>query len=248
MWGRSLFAPVLAIQQQQTCSRQLVRVLKPTTVLHSALLNLLPLQAQAQHEAAAAAAAADAAAVAEAEALVQQQAQQQAELRQQQQLAQRIKQVQPQNGTARVLIADSLYQLALASREYLSGAGVGGTGRPAMAVMAAALWQAPSNGWQAEAAVESSAVASSGAARGEALASQDQEQEWWCSGPLAWKAAEEREQWQAECQAAAAARSTAVTDVAAAGTARQVNGNDGGDGEQQWLQPPVPDWEQALSF
>jgi hypothetical protein len=211
------------------------------------------LQAQAQQEAAAAAAEAAAAATAEAEAL----AQQQAELRQQQQLAKRIQQAQPQNGYARVLIADSLYQLALASREYLSGAaagaGVGVAGRPAMAVMAAALWQAPSNGWQAESAAESAASnGPAAAAAGEALSSQDQEQDWWCRAPLAWKAADEREQWQAETQAAAA-RSAAA---AAAAIGREVNGNgalsgqplkleDGGDGEQQWLQPPVLHWEQS---
>jgi hypothetical protein len=133
------------------------------------------LQAHAEQEAAAAAVAAAAAATAEAEALAQQHAQYAAELRQREQLEKRLKQAQPQNGTARVLIADSLYQLALASRKYLSSAtaGAGGvvSGRPAMAVMAAAFWQVPSSGWHAD----SAAAASAG---GEALASQDQEQEW----------------------------------------------------------------------
>jgi hypothetical protein len=212
--------------------------------------HIVALQAQAQQEAAAAAAAAAATAAAEAEALRQQQA----ELRQQQQLAARIKQAQPQNGYARVLIADSLYQLALSSREYLAGAaagaGVGAVGRPAMAVMAAAFWQAPSNGWQADSAAES---ASSAASVGDALASQDQEQEWWCSGPLAWKAADEREQWQAECQAAAA-RTVAAAAAAAnvcggngkgGNAGQQLKFEDGVDGEQQWLQPQLSDWEQG---
>jgi hypothetical protein len=213
------------------------------------------LQAHAEQEAAtaavAAAAAAAAEAAAEAEALAQQHAQFAAELRQREQLEKRIKQAQPQNGTARVLIADSLYQLALASREYLSGAaaGAGVSGRPAMAVMAAAFWQVPSNGWDAE-----SAAAAADSAAGEALSSQDQEQEWWCSGPLAWKAAEERQQWQAECQAAAATRSGGSAGGAAAARRRKQKGEDGnarqpvgsedsGEGEQQWLQGPVLGWE-----
>jgi hypothetical protein len=188
--------------------------------------------------------------------LAQQHAQYAAELRQREQLEKRIKQAQPQNGTARVLIADSLYQLALASREYLSGAGAGagGAGRPAMVVMAAAFWQVPSNGWHAESAAGSSAAAAAaGGGGGEALSSQDQEQEWWCSGPLAWKAADEREHWRAECQDAAG-RPAAGTSAAAAGKARRQNGKDAsdrqlldsdevGDGEQQWLQPPVLGWE-----
>ncbi|KAF6257317.1 hypothetical protein COO60DRAFT_1701906 [Scenedesmus sp. NREL 46B-D3] len=203
-------------------------------------------QAQARQKAAAAAAAAAATAAAEAEARAQQQAQQEAELRQQQQLARRIKQVQGQDGRARVLIADSLYQLALASRGCL----------PARLLARA--------DWHAESAVEVTARAAAaggggGGGGGAPLVShqgqeQEQEQEWWCSGPLAWKAADEREQWQAECQAGAAAVAAAAAAGAndCEGTAKdgvaggQFGSEERRDAEQQWLQPPAPDWEQAL--
>jgi len=80
---------------------------------------------------------------------------------------------------------------------------------------------------------------------GVAGASVDAEQDWWAAGPLAWRAAEEQQQWQAELQhwrkpGQAAGRRLLLLRrqvlllAAAAGQAEAVM-----DGEQQWLLPPV---------
>ncbi|KAF8069593.1 RPS1 [Scenedesmus sp. PABB004] len=107
---------------------------------------------------------------------------------------------------------------AFALSGYMPGRGLG-------VVMAAALWPSPAGGGWA------------GGAAAAALSSLEEhaaEQGWWAEGPLAWRAADEREQWAAELAAAPAAAEaprSAPSDAAV-------------DGEQQWLQPPPPAaWE-----
>lgn len=72
---------------------------------------------------------------------------------------------------------------------------------------------------------------------------EEDEQGWWCEGPLAWRAADEREQWRAEQQLV---REAATAAAAMAGAAQQQQlpstaaaDEAEADGEMLWLQPPA---------